>query len=288
MTSAITPGTIDSTFPIAGQDNDTQGFRNNYAAIKTNFTTAASEITNLQSNAVLTANLTTNAPVQNNLNGSSITNGVMSQMSTLANGPITVGSATTVSFNNGSFQAYVMSGNVAFTFRDWPTSGNYAQIRLQLTSSTATTQTATFYTNGGTIELGNAGINPNGFPATGNIVSGTPIGTLPVPAQFTFTTNGVTSSGSTTIVLHHAFNIQVGATITSGAGGLQSNTYIVSATGYTVTLSAATTASIPDGTTITVNYYNTVPVPNYIGTRLLEACTYDGGATVWLRQLADF
>ena len=50
MASLINPAKIDITYPIAGQDNDTQGFRTNYQNIKNNFTVAASEITALQSN----------------------------------------------------------------------------------------------------------------------------------------------------------------------------------------------------------------------------------------------
>jgi hypothetical protein len=50
MASLINPGKIDATYPIAGQDNDTQGFRTNYQNIKNNFTVAASEITALQGN----------------------------------------------------------------------------------------------------------------------------------------------------------------------------------------------------------------------------------------------
>lgn len=50
MTSRIYPNSIDATYPVAGQDNDTQGFRNNYQSIKSNFTIAAGEITALQAN----------------------------------------------------------------------------------------------------------------------------------------------------------------------------------------------------------------------------------------------
>jgi hypothetical protein len=57
MTSLINPVSIDATYPIAGQDNDTQGFRTNYVAIKTNFTQAAIEITNLQANVYANANV---------------------------------------------------------------------------------------------------------------------------------------------------------------------------------------------------------------------------------------
>ena len=48
MASNINPVTIDTTYPIAGQDNDTKGFRDNFTSIKNNFSTAAKEITAIQ------------------------------------------------------------------------------------------------------------------------------------------------------------------------------------------------------------------------------------------------
>lgn len=49
MASNINPTNIDITYPIAGQDNDTQGFRDNFSNIKNNFVVAKSEISNIQS-----------------------------------------------------------------------------------------------------------------------------------------------------------------------------------------------------------------------------------------------
>ena len=49
MASNINTTNIDITYPIAGQDNDTQGFRNNFTNIRNNLNIAALEITNLQS-----------------------------------------------------------------------------------------------------------------------------------------------------------------------------------------------------------------------------------------------
>ena len=50
MASNIDNTSIDATYPIAGQDNDSQGFRNNFSTIKNNFTAAKSEIEALQTN----------------------------------------------------------------------------------------------------------------------------------------------------------------------------------------------------------------------------------------------
>ena len=35
MASNINPNNVDTTYPIAGQDNDSQGFRDNFTNIKT-------------------------------------------------------------------------------------------------------------------------------------------------------------------------------------------------------------------------------------------------------------
>ena len=57
MSSLINPYNIDGTFPIAGQDNSSQGFRDNFTNIKNNFLAAESEITDLQSKAITTSAL---------------------------------------------------------------------------------------------------------------------------------------------------------------------------------------------------------------------------------------
>mgnify|MGYP003650863888 CR=1 FL=1 len=54
MASNIVADTIDDTYPVAGQDNNSQGFRDNFNIIKTNFTAAKSEIETLQNNTAKT------------------------------------------------------------------------------------------------------------------------------------------------------------------------------------------------------------------------------------------
>ena len=50
MASNIVPGNVNGTFPTAGQDNSSQGFRDNFTAIKNNFTESKTEIEALQTN----------------------------------------------------------------------------------------------------------------------------------------------------------------------------------------------------------------------------------------------
>lgn len=51
MTSQIAADSIDEDFPVADQDNDSQGFRDNFSVIKNSLLTAASEISDLQTNS---------------------------------------------------------------------------------------------------------------------------------------------------------------------------------------------------------------------------------------------
>ena len=62
MTSLINPLNIDITYPIAGQDNDTQGFRDNFRNIKNNLTQAALEITALQTATYSNSNVAAYLP----------------------------------------------------------------------------------------------------------------------------------------------------------------------------------------------------------------------------------
>ena len=69
MSSNINPNNIDGTYPIAGQDNNSQGFRDNFTNTKLNFTYAATEITALQDNVILKGPLTVGGTVDNNMGG---------------------------------------------------------------------------------------------------------------------------------------------------------------------------------------------------------------------------
>jgi len=54
LTSNINFAAINENFPVAGQDNDTQVFRDNFDTIKTNFSEAKTEIEDLQNNSART------------------------------------------------------------------------------------------------------------------------------------------------------------------------------------------------------------------------------------------
>jgi hypothetical protein len=64
MASNINPNNINGNYPVAGQDNDSQGFRDNFTNISNNFSFAATEITGLQNSVTnLTSTIATNGNV---------------------------------------------------------------------------------------------------------------------------------------------------------------------------------------------------------------------------------
>lgn len=68
MTSTVTDvsSLIDSTFPVPGADNDTQGFRNNFGNIQTALARAAFEISDLQIINSALISLASSAPTSAN------------------------------------------------------------------------------------------------------------------------------------------------------------------------------------------------------------------------------
>ena len=132
MTSQIVASSIDENFPIAGQDNDSQGFRDNFSIIKDGLATASSEITVLQSN---TAKL--NSP--NNFNGTLIENVLTNQLYSKVFATTTEGT-TVIDYRAGEYQVVTVAGNHSLRFQQFAGSGDepvYAKIRLELSPSSA-------------------------------------------------------------------------------------------------------------------------------------------------------
>lgn len=133
MSSNINFSAVDAGYPIAGQDNNTQGFRDNFNSIKTALAVANTEVTTLQNNTVLTTSLTGNTAVVNDLNRSTITNGYFSEF----HGKVftsTVNSTADIDLQNGPYQVFTIAGNVTLRFNNWPVTGNCGIVRVVIKS----------------------------------------------------------------------------------------------------------------------------------------------------------
>ncbi len=113
MASKIVPGNIDGTYPKAGQDNSSQGFRDNFNNIKTNFTEAKTEIEDMQTNK---ANLNTT----NDFNGSIISDANMKDNAETVYPHGTTGGAITLNHENGHYQTITTNTSITLSFTNFP------------------------------------------------------------------------------------------------------------------------------------------------------------------------
>ncbi len=131
MTSLVNPNNIDGTFPVAGQDNNSQGFRDNFTNIKNNFTFLKSEVEDLQAKAVLKEALL-NSTLDNDLGtlGTTLNNAQLTAYRETYTDNGTIIGAQTVSYDNGNFQKISLGGSVTLTFNNWPDSGVAGRLTL--------------------------------------------------------------------------------------------------------------------------------------------------------------
>lgn len=161
MTSTINYLSINENFPVSGQDNDTQIFRDNFDTIKTSLRSANTEITTLQHES---ANITTD----NDFGLNKIHNALLqnNREQKFDGGAITT-SPTTIDFQNGSYQIYRLGSNVTFDFLNFPgdpvfsseaTPIGVGKVTLELYGAT---HIATFSVSSGTVIK-----KDSSFPAT--------------------------------------------------------------------------------------------------------------------------
>jgi hypothetical protein len=167
MTSNINPNNIDGSYPVAGQDNDSQGFRDNFTNIKTNFAYASAEITDLENNAVLKGALT-GSVLNNNMNGSLLSNAQLQDMSETKVSIGTVSGSQTINYMSGPYYTLTTAGSVSLTFTNFPPAGQVGRIRFQITvANTAHTLTLPGVVSVGTSNIQGISSNIITFNKTG-------------------------------------------------------------------------------------------------------------------------
>lgn len=129
MTSQVNPDNIDGTYPVAGQDNDSQGFRDNFTNIRNNFSYIKQEVEDLQSKSILIAPLS-NTTLNNDMLYAKL---VHPQLSSVSHTYYNVGGVSlnqVIGYNFGNAQELTTGGSIALSFIDWPTAGQFGTIRL--------------------------------------------------------------------------------------------------------------------------------------------------------------
>lgn len=130
--SSINTGSINVNYPIPGENNPSQGFRDNFAGIKNNLDTAANEITDLQSKAIVKSPLN-GINIDNNMNNTLITNALIQGFrNTTYNLGNNLSGNLMINATNGDVQYGTITNNVTLGFSGWPPVGTYGQLLLSL------------------------------------------------------------------------------------------------------------------------------------------------------------
>ena len=163
---------INENFPVAGQDNDTQVFRDNSDTIKTSLRSAIDEITDILTNAAFKDE--DNDFELKNLSRAVLINNRIGKF----DGGAVDASPTTIDYQNGDYQIYRVGANMNMDFLNFPGDPVYTgestpigmgKVTLELYSD-GSSRTVNFLTSGGTV------IKSKDFP--GYTSGGTPVLTL--------------------------------------------------------------------------------------------------------------
>ena len=230
MTSNINPNDINGAYPVAGQDNNSQGFRDNFTNTSTNFQYAADEITDLQSKSVLKAALV-GTTLDNNMNGSLLYNAQVQQITNTVVPLGTLSGSIPINWALGSYFTLTTNGSVSLAFSNLPAAGVEASWTVSITV-VSTSHTVTIPT---VVSVNAAGIQ--GLDTATNVITFAAVGTY----TFTFTT---VNGGSTISIVEvnkeiQPFNNSSEELNDTGAANLAvTSSYFSTVAGSTATLAA--------------------------------------------------
>ena len=169
MTSNINFAAINENFPVAGQDNDTQTFRDNFDTIKTNFSSAKTEITDLQDNSARTDS--DNDFLYNVVGSLTLQDAYLRKKDY---GAAIVAGTQDISFKQAMYHVVKVGANTSLSFSEFPTEvvdvtglGQIGKATLELYGD-GTLRTITFTTTGSTVIK-----KSPGFPGSVTVTSAT-------------------------------------------------------------------------------------------------------------------
>jgi hypothetical protein len=169
VTSNINFAAINENFPVAGQDNDTQTFRDNFDTIKTNFSSAKTEITDLQDNSARTDQ--DNDFLYNVVGSLTLQDAYLRKKDY---GAAIIAGTQDVSFKQAMYHVIKLGANTSLSFTEFPTGavditglGQIGKATLELYGD-GTARTITFTTTGATVIK-----KSPGFPGSVTVTSAT-------------------------------------------------------------------------------------------------------------------
>lgn len=130
---------LDTEFPVPGQDNDSQGFRDNFNVINENFAASKARLEDLETYAVRNEANTTFLPLSEG-GTARLINPTLQGQTELRSNIGDVATTATISFSGadiGNYQTIVLTDNTELTIdaTSTPDSGYYQKITLHITAT---------------------------------------------------------------------------------------------------------------------------------------------------------
>ena len=157
--STVTFTDIDEEYPIAGQDNDSQGFRDNFSEIK-----QALQAANIELSDILTSGARLDVP--NNFNGNEIQNAELIATTEKVYNTGNLNQASTIEWSDGHYQNVTIADDITLTVDGWAPNGRLSKMRLAIRSDGATRTVSWEAANAGNVRVFN-------WPSTFTVDSGT-------------------------------------------------------------------------------------------------------------------
>ena len=131
--SSVSSNNINENYPIPGQNNSSQGLRDNFAAVKLALNRASIELTQIRQNAVFKAPLA-GVPYSNDLQFNPIFNAQLTSYSETVFDLGLVAESATIDFRRGNFQRLTMVGETSLVFKKFPSGSQSGTVKLWVTA----------------------------------------------------------------------------------------------------------------------------------------------------------
>ncbi len=137
---------IDVTFPVAGVDNESQGFRDNFSAIADVLTAIETDVAGSSGLQVTSFNVT---DTETDIGGNSIFDADLRACTSKSYQAASIVADQNISFLSGHYQVLPVNADIVFNLADWPAAEREAVIRVHLVGVTSTARTVDFTVDGG-------------------------------------------------------------------------------------------------------------------------------------------
>jgi hypothetical protein len=137
MASNINTTTINTTYPVAGQDNDSQGFRDNFSNTNSNFVETKTEIEDIQTKGIFKNALVGAGSLDNDMAGSIISAVTLTDARETVTTHVSTENPLNIGIKAGAYHTITPSSSFTLAFSDgssadWPTTGSYSKVRLEV------------------------------------------------------------------------------------------------------------------------------------------------------------